>query len=123
MSETASEVIEDKKVITLKPSNDKGGKKKFMVIMPAKKLANGKLSKKTKIVRFGAAGYEDFTIHHDEKRRLRYVTRHDGGNENWNDINTPAFWSRWLLWNKPSIEESIADIEEKHPEYRINYER
>ena len=26
-------------------------------------------------------------------------------------INTPGFWSRWLLWNKPSLRASIKDME------------
>ena len=29
-----------------------------------------------KKVRFGAKGYEDFTIHKDEERKQRYIKRH-----------------------------------------------
>jgi len=35
-------------------------------------------------------------------------------NEDWNDIYTKGFWSKNLLWNKPTIEQSIADIEKKY---------
>jgi hypothetical protein len=64
-------------------------------------------------VSFGQAGASDFTKHHDEKRRQRYINRHNNGRENWNDYHTPGFWSRWLLWNKGSVAESIKDIERK----------
>ena len=70
-------------------------------------LENGKR------VYFGQAGASDFTKHHDEERRLRYIERHNRGRENWNDYRTPGFWSRWLLWNKGSVEESKRDIEKK----------
>ncbi len=59
---------------------------------------------------FGAAGYSDFTIHRDEARKLRYIKRHN--NENWakSGINSAGFWSRWLLWNLPTITASYQDI-------------
>ena len=74
--------------------------KKFMV-----KNSNGKT------VHFGASGYEDFTIHKDEQRKQRYISRHQS-NENWDisGVDTAGFWSRWLLWNKPTIKESLDDI-------------
>jgi hypothetical protein len=35
--------------------------------------------------------------------------------ENWSKsgIKTAGFWSRWLLWNKPTLDESIRDIEKR----------
>ena len=69
---------------------------------------------KKRTVRFGASGYEDYTIHKDKKRRERYISRHRK-RENWTKqgITTPGFWSRWLLWNKPTIKSSIKNIEKK----------
>lgn len=67
---------------------------------------------KRKTVRFGAAGMSDFTKHRDEERKQRYLDRHRD-NENWNDITTAGAWSRWLLWNKPTIQESLADIRKR----------
>jgi hypothetical protein len=70
-----------------------------------------------KTVQFGAKGYKDFTLHNkdlrDEKKN-RYLKSHKP-RENWNKsgINTAGFWSRWLLWNKPTISESIKDIEKR----------
>ena len=62
-------------------------------------------------VHFGAKGYQDFTQHGDEKRKAAYLKRHKK-NEDWTlqGVETAGFWARWLLWNKPSIAQSIADI-------------
>ena len=65
-----------------------------------------------KKVYFGAAGMSDYTIHKDEARKQRYINRHQK-NENWNDINTAGAWSRWLLWNKPSIRARYSDIKSR----------
>ena len=57
-----------------------------------------------KKVHFGATGYQDFTQHQDTKRRESYLARHRPG-QNWSKggVNTAGFWSRHLLWGKPSI--------------------
>ena len=67
-----------------------------------------------KKVYFGAAGMSDFTIHKDEVRKLKYVVRHQK-RENWTKtgIDTPGFWSRWYLWNKPTLKASYEDIKKK----------
>lgn len=75
--------------------------KKWMVILP-----DGKK------VRFGATGYDDFTQHKDEERKERYLERHKK-REDWNDMETAGYWSRWLLWNKPSLRESIKDTNKR----------
>jgi hypothetical protein len=71
------------------------------------------ITKDNKRVYFGAAGYSDFTLHKDEARKLRYIKRHN--NEDWSKsgIDTAGFWSRWLLWHKPSIKESYEDIKKR----------
>ena len=74
--------------------------KKFQVVV------NGK------VIHFGQKGYEDFTIHKDKKRLMNYIKRHKK-NENWNDFNSAGFYSRWLLWNKPTLEESMDDIKKR----------
>lgn len=81
--------------------------KKYMIYHEGKK------------VYFGANGYEDYTIHHDDERKLRYIDRHQK-NEKWNDPSTAGFWSRWLLWNKPTINESLSDIRKKFKLWIIN---
>ena len=54
------------------------------------------------------------TQHKNEGRKNRYILRHEK-NEDWgkSGINTAGFWSRWLLWNKPSIKESYEDIKKR----------
>ena len=71
------------------------------------------ITNNNKKVYFGQAGASDFTIHKDEERKLRYIKRHN--NENWNksEINSAGFWSRWLLWNLPTITASYQDIKKR----------
>ncbi len=49
---------------------------------------------------FGARGMSDFTKHKDVTRRARYLRRHRGMGENWNDPTTPGALSKWLLWGE-----------------------
>lgn len=67
-----------------------------------------------KTIHFGASGYSDYTKHKDKARMERYNSRHKL-RENWNisGIKTAGFWSKWLLWNKPSLSESIASTSKK----------
>lgn len=82
--------------------------KKFMVSVVA--------GNKVKTIYFGAAGYEDYTIHKDPERMKRYVQRH-ASREDWSSsgVMTPGWWSRWLLWNKPSLQASLTDLRSKLP--------
>ena len=75
--------------------------KKFRIVWPD----GGKVD-------FGAAGYEDYTIHNDPLRKERYIIRHQK-RENWTDPRTAGFWSRWLLWNLPSLKQSVENIERR----------
>lgn len=65
-----------------------------------------------KNIYFGSSTHEDYTIHKDDDRKRLYLLRHKK-NENWHDYNSAGFWSRWLLWNLPTIKESIIDIEKR----------
>ena len=64
--------------------------------------------KKIKTTHFGAAGMSDYTKHKDNDRKNRYLARHKV-TQNWNDPTTAGALSRWILWNKPSLTESIKD--------------
>lgn len=75
-----------------------------------------------KKVKFGAYGMSDYTIHKDFKRKKRYVERHRKREEkywNKNGVDTPSFWSRYLLWGKPSFEDSYEDIKKKLIKWNI----
>ena len=74
-----------------------------------------------KKVSFGARGFSDFTQHKDIERKQRYIDRHKK-NENWNDLKTAGAWSKGILWNKPTIRESIASMEKKF-NIDIKYQR
>ena len=87
--------------IIIQPSSRK--EKKYDAIIDNKKT-----------VSFGASGYQHFTDgHKDEKRKENYIKRHGGGNQNWKDYTTPAFWSRWFTWEKPTMKEAEKFIEKK----------
>ena len=62
-------------------------------------------------IHFGAKGYDDFTLTGNEERKAAYLRRHRK-NEDWTlqGVESAGFWARWLLWNKPSLAESIADL-------------
>ena len=73
-------------------------------------------------VHFGAVGYSDYTKHKDDERKERYIKRHNA-RENWtkSGVKSAGFWSRWVLWNKPNLEQSIKDTENRfgiHIDYK-----
>jgi hypothetical protein len=72
-------------------------------------IKNGSIVKTT---HFGASGYSDFTQHKDKERKERYLERHKK-NENWNDYKSAASLARYVLWNKPSLKESIEDYKKR----------
>ena len=81
-------------------------------------------SKGTTTVRFGARGYSDYTKHKDPDRKQRYITRHRK-NENWkiSGVRSAGFWSRWILWGKPTLRGSIRALERKFPRITIVYKK
>ena len=87
--------------MTVKLYKSKNNVHKFMAVFP-----DGK------IVRFGRKGYSDYTIHKDKERMGRYLTRHKK-RENWgkNGKYTAGFWSRWLLWSKPSFQAALRQTQ------------
>jgi len=80
----------------LKNSNRKD--KKYMLV-----------SDTGKKIHFGSKNMSDYTIHKDDERKDRYINRHKK-NENWDEIN-PGSLSRYILWNKKTLNESIKDYE------------
>lgn len=64
---------------------------------------------KIKIVHFGALGYDDYTTTHDDSKKMHYLIRHKT-RETWSDPTTAGALSRWILWNKPTIQASIQDF-------------
>jgi len=96
------------KAFILKKSNRKD--KKFMILMGDNMKHH-----------FGQKGFKDYTIYSKElvpddayKKKLAYISRHKK-NEDWtkSGIHTSGFYARWLLWNEPTIEKSIKDVEKR----------
>jgi hypothetical protein len=96
---------------------------KLIKIVPSKKalkkydahfdIGDGKV----KVVSFGAIkengeAYSDFTKHHDEARKERYIERHSR-NESFTNPMTPATLARFILWNKTTLSASIADYKRR----------
>ncbi len=79
------------------------------------------ITKTGKKVYFGALGYEDYTIHKNPIRKARYIKRHSGMNENWtkSGINTGGWWSRWLLWEEPNINDAYKKIRQDLLKWKI----
>jgi len=67
---------------------------------------------KKKITHFGQAGADDYTITKDKEQRTRYRTRHKKDLET-NDPTRAGYLSYYILWNKPTMRESIADYKKK----------
>ena len=90
----------------VKKSTAKG--KKLMAVLP-----DGRK------VHFGAKGMSDYTMHGDEARRKSYLARHGAGKQDWGDRGTAGYWSRWLLWEKPSLESATAALRRKGVKVRL----
>jgi hypothetical protein len=56
---------------------------------------------------FGSAGMDDYTITKDKEQRERYRTRHKKDLET-KDPTRAGYLSYYLLWNKPTLKDSIA---------------
>tara|TARA_R110002049_G_C8713839_1_gene524217 strand:- start:176 stop:463 length:288 start_codon:yes stop_codon:yes gene_type:complete len=69
-------------------------------------------SGREKKISFGSKGMDDFTKTKNEEQKKRYLDRHRK-NENWNSPMTAGALSRWILWYKPSLRESIADFKKR----------
>jgi len=84
----------------MKEAND--GKHKYIVT-----LLNNKTGRE-KNIKFGAFGMSDYTISKNVKQKTLYEARHIV-REDWTDPGTAGFWSKWILWNKPTFEASLKD--------------
>ena len=89
--------------VKITKSNQKG--KRLMAIFRLHK--GGKIFK---ITHFGSSDYENYTIHNDDKRKELYLKRHKK-REDWD--KTAGSLSRWILWNKKSLDASIKDYKKR----------
>tara|TARA_Y100001963_G_scaffold154080_1_gene242125 strand:+ start:49 stop:399 length:351 start_codon:yes stop_codon:yes gene_type:complete len=112
-------MLKDKNIysVFIQPSTRKINK--YMVIF------YNKDKKKIKTIHFGAKGYRDFTLINNknsefyiddaEKReevKKLYIVRHQR-RENWALPDNAGSLSRWVLWNKPDINNSFLDYKKR----------
>ena len=96
------------RLISIKPSTNSD--KKLM--------ATFEINGRQRTTHFGAKGYFDYTKYYKQNKELAkqkkasYLARHKE-NENWNDPTSAGSLSRWILWNLPTIEASIADYKKR----------
>lgn len=90
-----------------------------MKVVISKSKAKGKKmtavftdGKKKKTIHFGAKGMSDYTLNNDPKRKERYLKRHMK-RENWDNPQTAGALSRWILWNKKTLDGSIKDFKKR----------
>ena len=97
-------------------------KKKGVSLIMEVKITESPLSSKKYRVLFsnnthvdiGASDFSDYTLHKDTARRENYIKRHQK-REDWSmsGLYSAGFWARWLLWNQPTITQSIHDIKKR----------
>ena len=68
-----------------------------------------------KKINFGDNRYQDFTLTKDNKKKKAYLARHK--HDKYNDVNFAGFYATNLLWNKPTLKESIQATNKK---YNVN---
>ena len=96
--------------VVIRPSKKKD--KKFDAVIDNKK-----------VVSFGAKGMKDYTLHSPDERdqkKKNYMNRHKK-NENWNDPKTAGLYAKHVLWNKPTIGESIRDMNKMNKNIKFKY--
>ena len=91
------------RLISIHPSSDP--KKKYTALF----IKNNRIKK----VNFGASGYPDYIQYqydpnHAYDKKMEYLKRHRP-REYWNIADSPGALSRYILWNKPTLKESIDD--------------
>lgn len=96
-------------LLSIKPSTRKN--KRFVATFSIKN--NNKFNLDIKNVHFGAKNGSTLIDHKDIKKRLNWMLRHKYSVERANyDPLSPAVLSWMILWNKPSLKESIEDYKE-----------
>ncbi len=69
-----------------------------------------------KTIHFGAKGGSTYVDHKDTKTKANWEARHKV-RENWKDYDTPGALSKHVLWNKPTIKDSIKDLNRIQKQY------
>ena len=70
-------------------------------------------------VNFGQAGSSDYTKHKDPQRKEAYIARHS--KEDWSKTNiaSPAWMSRYILWEKPTLKGAVDNANKKYKDVKF----
>ena len=75
-----------------------------------------------KKISFWAKKYMDYTLYYKkygketaDKKKAAYIARHSKSGENWgkSGMFSKGFYSRWILWNLPTVEQSFNDVKKR----------
>jgi hypothetical protein len=66
-------------------------------------------------VHFGSKEGETYIDHNNEKKKKNYIKRHQLLNEDWSDPYSPGALSRFILWEKKTLDEALKAFK-----YRFN---
>ena len=72
-----------------------------------------------KKISFGASGYSDFTKHQDLLRRDSYIKRHSKEDWSKSNIASPAWMSRYILWEKPTLKSAVDNANKKYKDIKF----
>ena len=97
-------------LMSVKPS-DKPEKKYMATFCKCEKKSECK-GTNYKTTHFGQKGSSTYIDHKDKKKKDAYIARHRK-NENWNDYTSAGSLSKYLLWNLPTLSQSIAYFKNK----------
>jgi len=94
----------------------KGDEKKYKAV-----LLNTDTGRE-KSVKFGQSGAMDYTKYYKrdgkevaDMKKKAYIARHSKAGEDWtaSGKDTAGFWSKKILWSKPTVASSLADVKRK----------
>jgi hypothetical protein len=72
-----------------------------------------------KTIHFGHSQYEDFTTHNDSKRRDNYIARTSKQDHSKQNVASPAWMSRFILWEKPTLKGVVESANKKYKDINI----
>lgn len=93
------------KLIEIKPSTRKNKKLQAIFDIDGKK----------EVIHFGLKGSNTYLDHKNNEKKENYIARHEKREKTFwkNEPLTPASLSRFILWNKPTLKESIQDYKKR----------
>ena len=60
-----------------------------------------------------------FTTHNDPKRRDKYIARTSEQDHSKQNIASPAWMSRFILWEKPTLKGAVESANKKYKDINI----